>query len=84
MKARVVLLHNTEEAWSKLNFKPECGEVVVYDPDDNYDYARIKIGDGKRFVKDLDFCVDKALAAALTEHYRSETIDGGRITEHTK
>ena len=82
MKARVILLHNTEEAWENIPFKPELGEIIVYDPDENYNYARIKIGDGEHVAKDLDFCVDAAIAAAIHAINASETIDAGRITQN--
>lgn len=85
MKARVTLLHKPESEWIKLGtFKPEPGEIVLYDPDDNYDYVRIKAGDGVHTIQELDFCVDRAVAAALSELKYATTADGGRITEYFK
>ena len=37
------------------NFTPMNGEIIIYDEDDNYDYKRIKIGNGTDNVNDLDF-----------------------------
>ena len=56
LEARVVLRHDTEANWNLcVNFIPKQGEAIVYDIDDNYDYARIKIGDGVRPVTELPF-----------------------------
>ena len=82
MKARVVLLHNTEAEWSKLSFKPEKGELVVYDPDDTFDYPRFKIGDGEQYLSDLPFCVDRAVETVLDARKHHEFIDAGRITDY--
>lgn len=85
MKARVSLLHKTEASWSKLpGFIPEAGELVVYDPDNNFNYARIKMGDGKTLLSDLPFFINSATMAALNTIKYSEVIDGGRITENNK
>ena len=35
------------------------GEIIIYDEDDNYDYKRIKIGNGTDNVNDLDFVINK-------------------------
>lgn len=82
MKARVCNLHKTEAEWAKLNtLIPEAGELIVYDPDDKHNYARIKIGDGKKSLKDLDFLIDSAVTA-LMQSEPQKTIDGGRITNY--
>jgi hypothetical protein len=53
---RVVQKHDIEANWLKAtNFTPMQGEVIVYDIDENYDYERIKIGDGVHNVNDLLF-----------------------------
>jgi hypothetical protein len=36
-------------------FIPLAGELIIYDKDENYDYERIKIGDGVRNVEELPF-----------------------------
>ena len=80
MKARVTHLHKTEAEWKKLNnWVPEVGEFIIYDPDKNYDYARIKVGDG-RALKDLPFFIDSVILAKLSEQHYGETIDGGIIS----
>lgn len=53
---RVQQKHDTEANWIKAtNFTPNAGEIIVYDPDDTYTYARIKIGDGTTNVNNLPF-----------------------------
>lgn len=56
MKVRLVCKHDTEANWIRaINFKPEKGELIIYDIDDNHSYERIKIGDGKTLVSNLPF-----------------------------
>lgn len=56
IKSRIEHKHDTEANWKKaVNFVPRAGELIIYDPDNNYNYARIKIGDGKSTVSNLPF-----------------------------
>lgn len=56
MKARVQHKHDIEANWLKAtNFTPLASEIIVYDPDENYDYPRIKIGDGNTNINNLPF-----------------------------
>lgn len=76
MKARMSQLHKTEAEWLELkNWKPEIGELIVYDPDENHEYSRIKIGDGQRALQDLPFYVETAIETLM----QRRTIDAGRI-----
>lgn len=53
---RIVHKHDTEANWNKaINFIPKAGELIIYDPDENYVYSRIKIGDGVTIVTNLPF-----------------------------
>ena len=62
---RAIQKHDVEANWLKAtNFVPMQGEIIVYDIDDNYDYERIKIGDGVQNVNALPF-VDDALKTEL-------------------
>ena len=36
---------------------PKQGELIVYDKDSNYDYERVKIGDGATNVNNLPFVI---------------------------
>jgi hypothetical protein len=85
LKARVVQLSKTEAEWQKLDtFKPEAGELIIYSPDDDYDYARLKIGDGKHTIKDLAFALESAVNDILATNGRAEVIDAGRVTSYIK
>ena len=53
---RIIHKHDIEENWDKATgFIPQQGEIIVYDIDDNYEYERFKIGDGKTTVINLPF-----------------------------
>ena len=56
MSVRHIQKHDIEENWAKAtNFIPLVGEIIVYDADETYNFARIKIGDGITKVNDLPF-----------------------------
>ena len=56
VKTRIQNKHAIEADWLKAkNFIPLIGELIIYDKDDNCDFDRIKIGDGKTKVNDLPF-----------------------------
>ena len=56
LKTRITQKHDIEANWLlATNFTPMNGEIIIYDEDDNYDYKRIKIGNGTDNVNDLDF-----------------------------
>ena len=60
--SRIIHKHDIEANWNtaaeKSNFIPKQGEIIVYDKDGNYDYERIKIGDGTTNVANLPFLLD--------------------------
>ena len=50
--------HDVEANWNKaINFIPLKAEIIIYDPDENFDYSRFKIGDGVTDVKNLPFAI---------------------------
>lgn len=56
INTRIVNRHDTEAVWkSNPTIIPEKGEMIVYDIDDNHNFQRIKMGDGKTPVNDLPF-----------------------------
>ena len=84
MKARISLLHKTESEWHALpNFIPFKGELIIFDPDAQYDYARAKIGDGQTLLQDLPFLVDSVLDDFI-ESLQTKVFDAGRITNYKK
>lgn len=53
---RIIHKHDIAENWAKATgFIPKIGELIIYDPDENYAYSRIKIGDGTKTVGELPF-----------------------------
>lgn len=58
LSTRVVQKHDLESNWNSTNFIPKQGEIIVYDVDDNYNYERLKIGDGITSVNFLPFVSD--------------------------
>lgn len=82
MKARLSLLHKTEADWNKLpNFIPYAGELIIFDADQQYDYVRLKLGDGKTKLSDLPFFIDAAITTYVYKHQYDEEIDCGRISK---
>lgn len=76
LKSRIINKHDIEANWIKAGdaenpFIPKKGEIIIYDPDDNYSYARMKIGDGVTNVTALLFS-DGSFGG-------SNVIDGGSI-----
>lgn len=61
LRARLVNKHDIEANWLKAtNFTPLQGELIVYDVDENYNYERIKMGDGVTNVNELPFISPQA------------------------
>lgn len=53
---RIINKHDTEANWNNnSSFIPEQGELIVYDIDSNYNFQRIKMGDGVTTVGNLPF-----------------------------
>lgn len=66
INGRIVHKHDIEANWNKaINFIPKNGEIIIYDPDSNYSYARVKVGDGTTKVTSLPF-IDNAIKTAQT------------------
>jgi hypothetical protein len=55
INSRVILKHAIEEDWKKSSLVPLEGEIIIYDPDENYSYIRYKRGDGNTAVNSLPF-----------------------------
>ena len=65
INSRVIHKHDTEINWNNnSNFVPAQAEVIIYDKDENYDYERIKIGDGETPVNNLPFISNNVLQEA--------------------
>lgn len=85
INARIVQKHDIEDNWLKaVNFVPMQGEIVVYDKDENYDYERIKVGDGVTLVSDLSFvadAIDERLDAVEAVVMPAKSVVSGTWTE---
>ena len=77
LTARVCQLHDTEANWIKnANDKVlDAGEIVVYDPDAQHAYQRIKIGDGKTKLKDLQFITNRITEDMIDSICQTDLID---------
>ena len=83
IKTRIVHPHDTEERWNKLtSFVPMQGELIIYDIDENYNYQRFKLGDGKTTISNLPFITDKILESIVEDRNDISYIDSGRITNY--
>lgn len=55
-KIRIRQKHDTEANWKKAtNFRPDAGELIVYDADSTHSAPRFKVGDGTKLVNALPF-----------------------------
>lgn len=85
LKSRIIHKHETEANWKQSSLIPFQGEIIVYDKDENYDYERIKIGDGVinpstgliegTNVNDLPF------ANGVTKEYVDEEIENINLVQ---
>ena len=78
LNLRIIHTHDTEENWNKCkSFIPHAGEVIVYDADETYSYARMKVGDGKSTIENLPF-------SGIAGDVQGDIVyfDAGRITQY--
>ena len=56
LRTRIQNKHDTEANWNKAtSFIPKAGELIIYDQDENFNYVRLKIGNGEKTVIELPF-----------------------------
>ena len=56
IKCRQIQKHDIQANWdAQKSFVPKQGEIIIYDIDNNYNYQRVKIGDGITTVVNLPF-----------------------------
>ena len=53
----IINKHDTQANWDRddVTFVPKLGEFIVYDIDSNFNYERVKMGDGVNVPKNLPF-----------------------------
>ena len=82
MKARISQLYKTEAEWAKLpKFKPFPGEIIIFAPDDQHSYARMKIGDGNTLLINLPFF---GITELEDPRRANQVIDAGCIADYNK
>ena len=75
LNSRMIQKHDIEENWEKaVNFIPKQGEIIIYDIDNNYDYERIKVGDGTTTVSALPFSNEILLEEDINEVLNMENL----------
>ena len=68
LNTRIINKHDTAYNWSlATNFIPNYGEIIIYDPDENCNYSRAKIGDGNTHVEELPFINEIITNAEIDE-----------------
>ena len=91
LNTRIINKHDIEANWLKATtFVPKIGEIIVYDADENYSHARIKIGDGNTKVNDLPFSLtqpdwrqsDEAEADFIKNRTHQINYEGAGATLH--
>ena len=67
LNSRIQHKIDIEDKWKQVedSFFPLKGEFIIYAPDSNYSYSRLKIGDGLKSIKDLPFLSYSAYDIAL-------------------
>lgn len=69
LNTRIQHKYDTAENWDKATeFVPLSGELIIYAPDADNPYCRIKIGDGQTTVNNLAF-----EEGAIPKHTYGET-----------
>ena len=84
MIARVSNLIKSEQEWSKHNFVPFPGEILVYTYDDLAKSPSIKIGDGKHTLHELPFVIESIANDMLEKHVHDHVLDAGDIKQYIK
>lgn len=69
LNSRIVHKIDVETNWNKATFTPLAGEFIIYAPDDNYSYSRLKIGTGTETINQLDFMPFSAYDIAVAGGY---------------
>lgn len=75
LNARIINKHDTEANWLKaVNFIPKQGEIIIYDIDENYNYERMKIGNGVTVISSLPF-----ILSVMSDDTIDRICNGGSI-----
>ena len=75
LNTRIVQKHDLESNWNSSDFIPKQGELIIYDADENYNYERFKIGDGKTAVVNLPFADETFIISSTKVTHGESTLD---------
>lgn len=75
LNTRIVQKHDSESNWSSSSLIPKQGELIIYDADENYNYERLKIGDGKTAVVNLPFADETFIISSTKVTHGESTLD---------
>lgn len=82
LKGKIIFKHQTAAEWELPNdgagvdYKPDVGELIIYDPDDAHPYIRLKFGNGADIVKNLPFAfAEKVDIADIINTLTSDAVD---------
>lgn len=54
--AQRIIMHKTAAEWALMSdYIPALGELIIFDIDNDYNYERIKIGNGVSLIEELPF-----------------------------
>lgn len=84
LNARLIQLHDTEANWDRVSdkFIPNKSEAVLFDPDKNHPYVRIKYGNGETPLKDLPFNHTEEINNLFNEKDGVLYFDAGEISNY--
>ena len=77
IKGRALFKHEIAANWEQSSYIPSRGEKVLYDPDEFYDYTRVKYGDGSHKVKELPFADEKVENLRVLDHIEQAESQAG-------
>lgn len=72
---KAIPFHGTAAEWENNNYIPKDGEIIIYDIDENYNYKRIKIGNGTDIVSVLPFLDEDITSRILALETWSQEIE---------
>ena len=82
LKGKIIFKHQTAAEWELPNdgagaeYKPDIGELIIYDPDETHPYIRLKFGNGTDIVKNLPFAfAEKVDIADIINTLTSDAVD---------
>ena len=74
LKTRIAQKTDTQVNWEKaINFIPNKGEVILYQPDSLHPKYRMKIGDGETAVNNLPFVLDEDYILSYIDNNLNQT-----------